>query len=91
MESQTYKLNGHLEFDVIVDGKYEKRVSHGVLFEETDFGMVVRIGKGNQTMIFGALASLLEFVHEQGLDDEFTKWLEEDRKESGDNNNENGI
>lgn len=79
METQQIKAEGKLEFDVIIDGKYQKRVNHGVLFE-IDGGDAIAYLSANKKDIFGALLALTMFVTKNNLKEEFDKFVEETLK-----------
>lgn len=61
---------GTVEFDVLVDGKYQRRVGRGILVEAKPDGIEVAMCCGPNT-VFAALMALEEFVEEHDLKKEW--------------------
>lgn len=76
METRQIKAEGKLDFDIIIDGKYLKRVSRGVLLE-IDGGEATAYLSGDKKNIFAALLGLTMFVTQNGLKEEFDKFVVE--------------
>jgi hypothetical protein len=64
------RVAGNLEFDVVVDGKYEKRVSRGVLLEDNIIGCSVYI-TGSDVTIYNAMIALERYLDKNDLREEY--------------------
>lgn len=64
------KVEGRIEFDILVDGKYQKRVSKGILLEDKGIGCEMCMC-GSHATIFNAIMSLEKHIDEAGLREEF--------------------
>jgi hypothetical protein len=70
VETIETKPDGKLEFDVIEGGKYKKRVTRGILYEDNFFTGKLAIA-GGAMAVFGATFALTKHIHDSGLDDSF--------------------
>ena len=66
-------IEGKIEFDVLVDGKYKERISRGVLVADNFDGSGTYIA-GNGITVFKALHSLEETVDRRGIRDQYEKF-----------------
>lgn len=74
VEVKSVKVEHKVDFDVIIDGEYQKRVCEGILFARENNGVTTYVG-ASQDLLFAALVGLTLFVTENNLDDEFQKFL----------------
>lgn len=70
MKREKEKIEGRIEFDVLVDGKYQKRVDRGILFEDKMVGGSLAI-RGNELTVFKAILSLQKHIEEENLVEKF--------------------
>jgi hypothetical protein len=70
VEVKVEKVDGGMEFDVLVDGKCHHRATKGVLIEDTEYGANVAISGTERTLIV-ALYALEEQVKNRGLYDKY--------------------
>lgn len=69
-KSKSVKPDGKIEFDVLVDGKYQRRVSEGILFEDAEFGQNIAISC-HKLGVFKAIYGLKNFLKENDLVEEY--------------------
>lgn len=65
--------DGKIEFDVLVDGKYQKRVSEGILFESRFMGCDLAINCSPKG-VFDAIIALEEFIDSHDLRERFEEY-----------------
>ena len=66
-------IEGKIEFDVLVDGKYKERISRGVLVADDFDGSGTYIA-GNGITVFKASHSLEETVDRRDIRDQYEKF-----------------
>ena len=69
------KANGKIDFDILIDGKVEKRVTRGILIEDLGVGCNMSIS-GNEITLFNAVIGLQKEIEEQGLTERFESYRE---------------
>lgn len=62
-----------IEFDIIKNGKYARRVTRGVLCENWGDTMVTSVC-GDKRTLFGAAMALMVSISEHGWEDEFMEF-----------------
>lgn len=70
VEKTSEKPDGKVEFDVIEGGKYKKRVTRGVLYEDNLFMGKLAIA-GSKFTVFSAAFALTKHISDEGWSEEF--------------------
>ena len=73
MKAETKHMDGKVEFDILVDGKYQKRVSKGLLFEDTHGGGCLAISC-HKVAVFKAIHGLKGFLKDNDLVEEYEEF-----------------
>lgn len=73
------KSGTNLEFDLISDGEFKHRVTHGLLVEKVGDDVRVYVGRGDMEMVFGAITALAEFAIRMGYGQEMLKFIKENK------------
>ena len=73
MKMESKHMEGKVEFDILVDGKYKKRVSEGLLFEDTHTGGCLAISC-HKVAVFKAIHGLKNFLKDNDLVEEYAEY-----------------
>lgn len=66
MQGRKEKVEGKIEFDVLIDGNYRERVSRGVLLKDNRVGCSLMI-RGDEITVFNAFLSLERHIKDRNL------------------------
>ena len=70
MKKVEHKVDGKIEFDVMIGGKYQKRVGNGILFEKVPGGVAMMMA-GSSKMMLDARLALEQHMKEADLENEY--------------------
>lgn len=89
IDNEYRRSSGKIEFDVLIDGKYHKRVSRGLLVAMDNDPEIEFYMKPDINAIFMTAYAMLKLIRDSGSEKDFEEFLEYHfREESGDNSNE---
>lgn len=70
MKKIEHDIDGKIEFDILIGGKYQKRVGSGILFEKVPGGVAMLVAGSSKTM-FDARIALEQHIKDMDLENEY--------------------
>ena len=75
IETRKEVPNGTVEFDLLIDGKYQRRIGEGILYESNGFGEGNLMIACKTSTVFGLALSITRFIHENNMDEAFEQYV----------------